>query len=250
MTSAAATPWPGSCEVVAADDGAAAHRRRRRPRRAGGRGQRRPARHRGGPGRPGAAHRPGRPRARGGVRRGHRPAAVPDQGRPGRARGRSWRSTAPSTCPSWSPSAAADVERGPRPAPGPHERAARATAAWASRRWSTRWCRAPTGPSAWSTTTPDAAGTPRPRRSCWRCPDGGWIVDTPGIRSFGLAHVDAADLIRAFPDLQDAAIDCPRGCSHQPTEPECGLDLAVDQGRIDAARVESYRRLLGSRDIR
>lgn len=81
-------------------------------------------------------------------------------------------------------------------------------------------------------------------------PGGGWIVDTPGIRSFGLAHVDAADLIRAFPDLQDAAIDCPRGCSHQPTEPECGLDLAVDQDRIDGARVESYRRLLGSRDIR
>jgi ribosome biogenesis GTPase len=79
---------------------------------------------------------------------------------------------------------------------------------------------------------------------------GGWIVDTPGIRSFGLAHVDAADLIRAFSDLEDAALDCPRGCSHQPTEPECGLDLAVSEGRIDAARVESYRRLLGSRDIR
>ncbi|QIK68600.1 ribosome small subunit-dependent GTPase A [Nocardioides sp. HDW12B] len=79
---------------------------------------------------------------------------------------------------------------------------------------------------------------------------GGWIVDTPGIRSFGLAHVDAADLIRAFSDLEDAALDCPRGCSHQPTEPECGLDLAVTDRRIDAARVESYRRLLGSRDIR
>jgi ribosome biogenesis GTPase len=81
-------------------------------------------------------------------------------------------------------------------------------------------------------------------------PDGGWIVDTPGIRSFGLAHVDPSDLIRAFPDLSEAVDDCPRGCSHQAGEPECGLDLAVAEGRLDAARVESYRRLLGSRDIR
>jgi ribosome biogenesis GTPase len=81
-------------------------------------------------------------------------------------------------------------------------------------------------------------------------PEGGWIVDTPGIRSFGLAHVHPADLIAAFPDLADAVHDCPRGCSHQATEPECGLDLAVAEGGLDAARVESYRRLLGSRDIR
>jgi ribosome biogenesis GTPase / thiamine phosphate phosphatase len=81
-------------------------------------------------------------------------------------------------------------------------------------------------------------------------PDGGWIVDTPGIRSFGLAHVDPADLIQAFPDLSSAVDDCSRGCSHQAGEPECGLDLAVAEGRLDAARVESYRRLLGSRDIR
>ena len=32
-------------------------------------------------------------------------------------------------------------------------------------------------------------------------PGGGWIVDTPGIRSFGLAHVDPDQLIEAFPDL-------------------------------------------------
>jgi len=81
-------------------------------------------------------------------------------------------------------------------------------------------------------------------------PEGGWIVDTPGIRSFGLAHVRAADLIATFPDLDEAVGQCPRGCSHQATEPECGLDLAVERGRIDAARVESYRRLVGSRDIR
>jgi len=81
-----------------------------------------------------------------------------------------------------------------------------------------------------------------------RLPDGGWIVDTPGIRSFGLAHVNPAHVIRAFPDLQEASADCSRGCSHAATEPECGLDLAVEENRLEPARVASYRRLFGSRD--
>ncbi len=43
---------------------------------------------------------------------------------------------------------------------------------------------------------------------------GGWIIDTPGIRSFGLAHVRPEDLIEAFPDLDEMTEDCPRGCTH------------------------------------
>ncbi len=78
--------------------------------------------------------------------------------------------------------------------------------------------------------------------------DGGWIVDTPGIRSFGLAHVDASRLLGAFPDLADASEDCSRGCTHAASEPECGLDEAVAEGRLDQARVDSYRRLLSSRE--
>jgi ribosome biogenesis GTPase len=77
-----------------------------------------------------------------------------------------------------------------------------------------------------------------------------WIIDTPGIRSFGLAHVDPDHLIRPFPDLVAAAEECPRGCTHAATEPECGLDEAVAEGRLDPARVASYRRLLSSRDGR
>jgi ribosome biogenesis GTPase len=77
---------------------------------------------------------------------------------------------------------------------------------------------------------------------------GGWIVDTPGIRSFGLAHVRPGDLIGAFPDLEELTDSCPRGCTHGETEPECGLDTAVAQGRTDADRVESFRRLLASRE--
>lgn len=81
-----------------------------------------------------------------------------------------------------------------------------------------------------------------------RLPDGGWVIDTPGIRSFGLAHVDPANLIRAFPDLEAETANCPRGCTHTEGEPECALDEAVAEGRLESARVESYRRLLASRD--
>ena len=82
-----------------------------------------------------------------------------------------------------------------------------------------------------------------------RLPDAsGWIVDTPGIRSFGLAHVDPAQLIEAFPDLAALTDGCPRGCTHGAAEPECALDEAVSAGDVDPARVTSYRRLLSSRE--
>lgn len=77
--------------------------------------------------------------------------------------------------------------------------------------------------------------------------DNGWIIDTPGIRSFGLAHVDSAALISAFPGLVVETEDCPRGCTHDVDEPECGLDAAVAAGRLSPDRVDSFRRLLASR---
>ena len=76
-------------------------------------------------------------------------------------------------------------------------------------------------------------------------PGGGWIMDTPGIRSFGLAHVDPDKLIEAFPDLDDLTEDCPRGCTHGEDEPECGLDEATG---TQLERVRSFRRLLASRE--
>ena len=75
----------------------------------------------------------------------------------------------------------------------------------------------------------------------------GWIIDTPGIRSFGLAHVQPERLIEAFPDLDEMTEDCPRGCTHGADEPECGLDEAVERGDADPVRVESFRRLLDAR---
>ena len=78
-------------------------------------------------------------------------------------------------------------------------------------------------------------------------PTGGFIIDTPGIRSFGLAHVEPEHLIEAFPDLDEMTENCPRGCTHGADEPECELDVAVAEGLADAERVESFRRLLAAR---
>ncbi|MDP3894310.1 ribosome small subunit-dependent GTPase A [Nocardioides sp.] len=79
-------------------------------------------------------------------------------------------------------------------------------------------------------------------------PGGGWIVDTPGIRSFGLAHVRPERLIEAFPDLDEMTEECPRGCSHGTEEPECGLDAARESGAADPIRIDSFRRLLDARE--
>ncbi|MDA2894419.1 ribosome small subunit-dependent GTPase A [Mycolicibacterium sp. BiH015] len=69
---------------------------------------------------------------------------------------------------------------------------------------------------------------------------GGWVVDTPGIRSFGLAHIEPDDVVLAFSDLAGAIDDCPRGCGHMgpPADPECALDALTGaaEGRVRAAR--------------
>ncbi|WP_396926600.1 ribosome small subunit-dependent GTPase A [Mycolicibacterium sp.] len=76
-------------------------------------------------------------------------------------------------------------------------------------------------------------------------PGGGWVVDTPGIRSFGLAHIEPDDVLKAFSDLADAIEDCPRGCGHMgpPADPECALDALTG---APARRVAAARRLLSA----
>ncbi len=69
---------------------------------------------------------------------------------------------------------------------------------------------------------------------------GGWVIDTPGIRSFGLAHIETDDVLLSFSDLAAAIADCPRGCGHMgpPADPECALDELSGPavGRVAAAR--------------
>lgn len=75
----------------------------------------------------------------------------------------------------------------------------------------------------------------------------GWVVDTPGVRSFGLGHVDPASILAAFTDLAAIAEECPRGCTHLPDAPDCAIVEAVAEGRLGergAARLDSLQRLL------
>jgi ribosome biogenesis GTPase len=72
-----------------------------------------------------------------------------------------------------------------------------------------------------------------------------WIIDTPGIRSFGLGLVSADDLLHGFADLVEGTVDCPPNCEH--LGGECHLDAWVAAGKADARRLASYRRLLASR---
>ncbi|MER7622649.1 ribosome small subunit-dependent GTPase A [Streptomyces sp. NPDC126503] len=76
----------------------------------------------------------------------------------------------------------------------------------------------------------------------------GWVIDTPGVRSFGLHHVDPSRVIHAFPDLEPGTENCPRACSHD--EPDCALDAWVAEGHADPARLYSLRRLLSTRERR
>lgn len=77
----------------------------------------------------------------------------------------------------------------------------------------------------------------------------GWVVDTPGVRSFGLAHVTADDIVRAFSEFAEAAEHCPSNCGHlgPPADPDCALDDLVSNRTVPAARIDSLRRLLASR---
>jgi ribosome biogenesis GTPase len=77
-------------------------------------------------------------------------------------------------------------------------------------------------------------------------PGGGWVIDTPGIRSFGLGHVTAADLLAAFPDLAEGAEDCPRNCAHLSAADGCRLDEHVAAGHSTPGRLASFRRLLAA----
>ncbi len=77
----------------------------------------------------------------------------------------------------------------------------------------------------------------------------GWVIDTPGVRSFGLGHVNPANILGAFTDLAQVAEECPRGCTHLSDAPDCAINEAVDAGRLGEtgrARRDSLQRLLAT----
>lgn len=74
----------------------------------------------------------------------------------------------------------------------------------------------------------------------------GWLIDTPGIRSFGLAHISEEDLLAAFPDLAEVSTRCPKLCPHLQSSPGCQLSSLEETDPAQERRVESFRRLLAS----
>ncbi|MGM7666258.1 ribosome small subunit-dependent GTPase A [Microbacterium sp. A93] len=75
----------------------------------------------------------------------------------------------------------------------------------------------------------------------------GWVIDTPGVRSFGLGHVDPANILASFTELAGIAENCPRGCTHLTDAPDCALIEAAAEGRLNDAersRLDSLQRML------
>ncbi|MCP4660352.1 MAG: ribosome small subunit-dependent GTPase A [bacterium] len=84
------------------------------------------------------------------------------------------------------------------------------------------------------------------RSNLYRLADGIRLIDTPGIREFGLWELDADQLRSYFSDFEEPAVDCRfNNCTHT-HEPECAVRAAVASGQIDAARHATYRRIYES----
>lgn len=81
-------------------------------------------------------------------------------------------------------------------------------------------------------------------------PSQGWIIDTPGIRAFGLAHLDSNRIVAAFEDLYEVTQTCMPNCSHH--EVGCSLnEWSAPKGVVNkerSARVASLRSLLELKD--
>ena len=76
-----------------------------------------------------------------------------------------------------------------------------------------------------------------------RLEGGGWVVDTPGLRAFGLWDLDLEELKQGFRELVELAPSCKfRDCAHN-AEPKCAVRAAVEAGTVDEERYESYLKL-------
>jgi len=80
------------------------------------------------------------------------------------------------------------------------------------------------------------------RRELIELPDGGILIDTPGMRELGLVE-DEGGVNRIFADIVALAEDCRfRDCQHQ-GEPGCAVEAAVEVGELDGGRLASYHKL-------
>ncbi|MEM8767024.1 MAG: ribosome small subunit-dependent GTPase A [Pseudomonadota bacterium] len=79
-------------------------------------------------------------------------------------------------------------------------------------------------------------------RSLHLLPDGGLLVDSPGMRELGITQVEEG-LSSAFEDVESLALQCRfNDCAHE-SEPGCAVQAAIAAGELDARRLDSYRKL-------
>ena len=77
----------------------------------------------------------------------------------------------------------------------------------------------------------------------YHLPNGGDLIDSPGVRSFDLGKLEPAALERGFIEFVPYLGQCKfSNCSHR-TEPECAIVAAVNQGKIDERRLQSYHQI-------
>jgi ribosome biogenesis GTPase len=79
-------------------------------------------------------------------------------------------------------------------------------------------------------------------------PDGGYLVDTPGIKGFGLIDINKEEIYHFFPEIFKYAASCQyHNCLHI-EEPNCAVKIAVTEGKIDPNRYYSYRNILNDKN--
>lgn len=73
---------------------------------------------------------------------------------------------------------------------------------------------------------------------------GGFVIDTPGIKAFGLVDFDKSELSHYFPEMNELRNDCKfNNCQHI-NEPNCAIKAAVDSGKIHESRYASYHNMM------
>ena len=79
--------------------------------------------------------------------------------------------------------------------------------------------------------------------------EGGYIIDTPGIKEFGMVDMDKKNIAHYFPEMRALLNQCRfDNCTHV-NEPGCAVKLAVEKGEIALFRFEIYLNILGSNDV-
>ena len=77
-------------------------------------------------------------------------------------------------------------------------------------------------------------------------PHGGDVIDSPGVREFGLWHLEPEQITRGFVEFRAYLGDCKfRDCKHG-SDPGCAIREAVEQGKINVSRFDNYHRILES----